>query len=111
MGSRANAVVIESGKRRIYFHRWAAQTLDALMSWGPGAALAEIREWDEVHPDSDEERWLDNVWAEGGCCIDFDRHHLLLYGGEDIECDVLWLETYMRLSGTRGGLDGRMGMG
>lgn len=37
------------------------------------------------------------MWAEGGCCIDLDKRHLILYGGEDIECDVLWLETYMEL--------------
>lgn len=97
MGSRANAVVIEDGKRHVYCHRWAAQTLDALMFWGTEVALAEIHEWDDGYPDSDDEPWLDNVWAEGGCCIDFDRRHLLLYGGDDIECDVLRLETYMNL--------------
>lgn len=26
-----------------------------------------------------------------------DTRHLILYGGEDIECDLLWLETYLRL--------------
>lgn len=100
MGSRANAVVIQKGKRHVYYAHWAAQYMDALMFWGPELALAEVRAWNdgrEDNPESKVEWWLDDVWAEGGCCIDLDKRHLILYGGEDIECDVLWLETYMRL--------------
>lgn len=100
MGSRANAVVIQEGRRHVYYAHWAAQYMDALMFWGPEHALAEIREWRdgrEDDPESDVEWWLDDAWAEGGCCIDLDKRHLILYGGEDIECDVLWLETYMKL--------------
>lgn len=99
MGSRANAVVIENEKRRVYYSHGAAQFMDALVFWGPEHALLEFREWkDNVACDDPEvEPWLDNVWAEGGCCIDLDNQHLILYGGEDIECDVLWLETYLRL--------------
>ena len=100
MGSRANAVVIENGKRHVYYDHGAAQFMDALMFWGPEHALAEVREWldgREKDPNWDGEWWLDNVWAEGGCCIDLDNEHLILYGGEDAECDVLWLETYLKL--------------
>ena len=100
MGSRANAVVIENGRRHVYYSHWAAQFMDALMFWGPDHALAEVSSWldgREDDPESDVEWWLDNVWAEGGCCIDLDKRHLVIYGGEDIECDVLWLETYLRL--------------
>lgn len=34
MGSRANAVVIESGKCHVYYSHGAAQFMDALMFWG-----------------------------------------------------------------------------
>ena len=102
MGSRANAVVIEGGKRHVFYSHGAAQLMDALMFWGPEHALLEVQGWrgDEEDVDEDgpeDEWWLDNVWAEGGCCIDLDNRHLILYGGEDIVCDVLWNETYLRL--------------
>ena len=100
MGSRANAVVVQNGTCRVYYAHWAAQFMDALMFWGPEHALAEISRWnDDVEEflDPNDAPWLDNVWAEGGCCIDLDTRHLILYGGEDIECDLLWLETYLRL--------------
>lgn len=100
MGSRANAVVIEGGKRHVYYSHWAAQFMDALAFWGPEHLLLEVRGWRdglEDNPSWDGEWWLDNVWAEGGCCIDMDNRRLLVYGGEDIQCDVLWLETYLRL--------------
>ena len=92
MGSRANAVVMQNGTCRIHYAHWAAQLMDALMFWGPEHALAEISEWeDDVEEllDPNDAPWLDNVWAEGGCCIDLDARHLILYGGEDIECDLL----------------------
>lgn len=91
---------MQNGTCRVYYAHWAAQFMDALMFWGPEHALAEISEWDddvEDFLDPNEAPWLDNVWAEGGCCIDLDARHLILYGGEDIECDLLWLDTYLRL--------------
>ena len=100
MGSRANAVVMQNGTCRVYYAHWAAQFMDALMFWGPEHALVEIAKWnDDVEEflDPNNAAWLDNVWAEGGCCIDLDTRHLILYGGGDIECDLLWLETYLRL--------------
>lgn len=100
MGSRANAVVIQDGKRHVYYAHWAAQFMDALAFWGPEHLLLEVQEWRDGREDDpawDGEWWLDNTWAEGGCCIDFDNKLLLLYGGEDIACDVLWLETYLKL--------------
>lgn len=100
MGSRANAVVIENGDRHVYYSHSAAQYLDALMFWGPDNALAEVRGWRdgrEDNPEWDGEWWLDNVWAEGACCIDLDNKKLMLYGGEEAECDILWLETYLKI--------------
>ena len=93
-------MIIENGKRHVYYSHGAAQDLDALMFWGPDSALAEIRGWRdgrEDEPEWDGEWWLDNVWAEGGCCMDLDNKVLILYGGDDPECDVLWLETYLKL--------------
>lgn len=103
MGSRANVVVIRHGRRRVYFNQWVAQDMDRYVFWGPQHLLdiMEDEDWDNAaEGDPDEvDLWLDDIWAEGGCCIDFDRRHVLLYGGEDIECDVLWIETYLRLLG------------
>ena len=93
-------MIIENGKRHVYYSHGAAKDLDALMFWGPDSALAEIRGWRDGREDElewDGEWWLDNVWAEGGCCMDLDNKVLILYGGDDPECDVLWLETYLKL--------------
>lgn len=100
MGSRANAVVVNGGNRHVYYSHGAAQTLDALAFYGPEFLLEEVQGWRdgrESNPDWDGEWWLDNAFAEGGCCIDLDNKYLLLYGGDDAECDVLWLETYLKL--------------
>lgn len=102
MGSRANAVVIRNGKRHVYYSHGAAQVLDAYAFFGPDFLLTEVQSWRdgrEDNPDWDGEWWLDNAFAEGGCCIDLDSKHLLLYGGDAPECDVLWLETYLKLIG------------
>jgi hypothetical protein len=102
MGSRANAVVIRDGKRHVYYSHSAAQTLDSFAFFGPDFLLAYVQRWldgREDNPDWDGEWWLDNAFAEGGCCIDLDRRHLLLYGGDAPECDVLWQETYLKLLG------------
>lgn len=79
MGQRCNLVIIENGQTTLYYDHWAANVLDIELLWGPEIARKFIEERD-AKPDS----WLDDVWAEGGCVIDFDSQHLLWYGGEDI---------------------------
>ncbi|WP_139652402.1 hypothetical protein [Raoultibacter phocaeensis] len=100
MGSRANVVLIRNGTRRVFYSHSAGQHMDEIMMWGPEIAELELSGWQDVtgaDSNCQDVRWLDNAWAEGGACIDFDTRHLVLCGGEDIECDVLWIETYLRL--------------
>lgn len=64
MGSRANAVVIESGKCHVYYSHGAAQFMDALMFWGPKHALLEVRDWRGGYEDDGDPQngwWLDNA--------------------------------------------------
>lgn len=90
MGLRANAVVMQSGHNHVYSQH-AGQDMDTLVFWGPEHIVAEVEsEWDE-------EGWSNDLCAEGGCCIDLDRRHLLLYGGDVADSDMLTLETYLRL--------------
>lgn len=98
MGSRADAVVVENGRVRIYFDKWAANHIDALVFWGLERTLEEFEEWyiaEEYGPGWNGDGLMDDVWAEGGCCVDLDRHHLLVYG--DGGRDVLWIEAYLKL--------------
>lgn len=91
MGSRANTVIMRNGRRHVYYSRHAGQYMDALVFWGPEHIVAEVTsEWDE-------EGWSNDLSAEGGCCIDLDRHHLIFYGGEVVDSDMLTLETYLSL--------------
>jgi len=79
MGQRCNLVIIENNQATVYYDHWAANKLDVELLWGPQIARKFIEER-EPRPDS----WLDEIWSEGGCVIDFDTQHLLWYGGEDI---------------------------
>jgi len=79
MGHRCNLVIIENRQATVYYDHWAANSLEFELLWGPEIARKFIEER-EPSPDS----WLDEVWAEGGCVMDFDTQHLLWYGGLDI---------------------------
>ena len=91
---------MRNGSRRVYYSHGAAEHMDALAFFGPEHVVAEITSsWDDGRWDDDDdfEWWLDDAWADGGCCVDLDRRHLILYGGDGVMCDALWLETYHRL--------------
>lgn len=79
MGQRCNLVIVENAKATLYYDHWAANSLDVELFWGPNIARAFV-ESRQAEPAS----WLDEIWSEGGCVIDFDTRHLLWYGGEDI---------------------------
>lgn len=42
MGSRANAVVMRNGSRRVFYSHGAAEHMDALAFFGPQHVVAEI---------------------------------------------------------------------
>ena len=75
MGNRANYVVIEGGRSEIYFSRWGAPYIPAVLLAGPEATVAYVR---ALTPDND---LLDCVWAEGGISLDIDQRELRFFGG------------------------------
>ncbi len=79
MGHRANYVVIENGQAQIYFSRWGALTIPAVVLSGPEATIAYVR---GLTPDTS---LLDCVWAEGGMLLNLDQYHMLFWGGDDID--------------------------
>ena len=82
MGQRCNLIIVEDGAFKLYYDHWAANRLDDELFWGPETARAFIEQRDE-----DPNAWLDEVWSEGGCVLDFDARRLTWYGGEDILYD------------------------
>lgn len=93
MGQRANLILVEGREYRLFYSHWCANTLPRDLFWGPRHAAAFIR----IQRAVDDSGWLDDVWAEGGALLDFDRRHFLLYGGEDVLYDVPLRRTYLEL--------------
>lgn len=94
MGSRANVVTIENGETKIYYFRWLAQEMDAFVILGEENFRKFLEESCE---EGDGECLMDNAWAEGGLLLDFDNKVLIWFGGEDIEGDRPYLDSYMFL--------------
>jgi hypothetical protein len=92
MGQRANYVVFENGKYRLFYSHWAANTIDRDLFWGPRAALTFIRQQREMSPDD----WLDDVWCEGGAVVDLDGRILTFFGGEDVIYEIPLRRLYLR---------------
>jgi len=95
MGQRANLIIVEHGRHRLYYNHWCANRLDCDLFWGPDHAAAFVRLQDEVGDD----KWLDDIWAEGGAVLDRDRSVLLFFGGEDVLRDVPLRRLYLELVG------------
>lgn len=85
MGHRCNLVIVENGTPVVYYDHWAANTLDTTLFWGPERTLTFIRQREPVSGPL-----LDPVWGEGGAVLDLDRKRLTWFGGEDINCDIIW---------------------
>lgn len=85
MGQRANLLIVEAGRRTLYYDHWCANRLDEELFWGPEEALHFIR---QLESSSSEDEWLDERWCEGAAVVDVDRHILLFFGGEDILYDA-----------------------
>lgn len=79
MGHRANYVLIEGRRPEIYFSRWGAPSIPAVLLSGPEATIAYVR---ALTPD---EELLDEDWAEGGVLLHVDRRELRFFGGWRIE--------------------------
>ncbi|HEY2587826.1 MAG TPA: hypothetical protein VGI81_18925 [Tepidisphaeraceae bacterium] len=93
MGQRANLIVIEGGRAEIFYTHWRANTLTTDLFWGPKYGVTLARAQERAGPAD----LLDEVWAEAGALIDLDQESLLLFGGEDLRCDVPLRRLYLRL--------------
>lgn len=78
MGNRANYVFIKNGQKQIFFSRWGAPTIPAVLLSGPEETLKYIR---ELEPD---DALMTNVFAEGGILYNADERRVLFWGGDYI---------------------------
>ncbi|GHO53423.1 hypothetical protein [Ktedonobacter robiniae] len=76
MGNRANYVLIEQGQKQIFFSRWGALTIPAVLLSGPEETLKYIRELES------DDALMTNVFAEGGILYNADERRVLFWGGE-----------------------------
>ncbi len=83
MGARADYMLIEDGAIDIYYDKWGAQGVPAVVIDGSEATIASIR---ELAPT---ESLMDDIWAEGGILLDMDRRELLFFGGDSIRFSSL----------------------
>ena len=84
MGQRANLLIIEAGRRTLYYDHWCANRLDDELFWGPEEALHFIRQRGPIGQDG----WLDETWCEGAAVVDVQNRVLLFFGGEDLLFDA-----------------------
>lgn len=78
MGHRCNYVVREDGELTLYYSHWGALGVPRDFFWGLAAARAFLA----GHEPCGEDRWLDDVYGEGGAALDLDTKTLTIDGGE-----------------------------
>src|SRR5579862_9888603 len=76
MGARANCVIVEDGRRHIFYGHWTAIHIPAMMLSGPQGTMEQIR---GMRP---EDQLTDTVWAEGGLVVNCDLQTVVYWGGE-----------------------------
>lgn len=74
MGNRANYVLIKNGQKQIFFSRWGAPTIPAVLLSGPEETLKYIR---ELEPD---DALMTNVFAEGSILYNADERRVMFWG-------------------------------
>jgi hypothetical protein len=79
MGHRANYVLLEGSTSHIYFSRWGALSIPAVLLSGPEATIDYVRSLTPT------DGLLDCVWAEGGLVVDQNRRLVKFFGGQEIE--------------------------
>lgn len=93
MGHRAALARLKDGHLSLYYHHWAATSLDATLFWGPQGFLELI---ESCQPAS---QWMTTNWCEGAALLDEDAGRLLWFGGEDVRCDPLLFSVQLALMG------------
>lgn len=81
MGHRANYICRTVWGLELYYSHWGANVIHADLFWGPESALEFCRSQRATG------EWLDDVWCEGGACLDLEAKHLVFFGGENIKYD------------------------
>lgn len=77
MGQRANFVIVENNKSRIYYSHWEAEHTPNILAQGLEFCEKYFKEFTE-------DGWImDNAFAEGGILIDKDKFNILIFGGSD----------------------------
>lgn len=77
MGHRANFILVEGKKHKIYYTHWRALEIPNILAQGLDFCEKYFKEFNE-------DGWLmDNASAEGGILIDKDNNKILIFGGED----------------------------
>lgn len=79
MGNRASYLLIEDGQSHIYFSRWGALSIPAVLLSGPDATMAYIRALTPY------ESLLDDTWGEGAILLDVDTRELRFFGGLEVD--------------------------
>jgi hypothetical protein len=93
VGQRANYAIVEAGQYRLFYHHWGAESIDRDLFWGPEHVLAFIRAQRELAPD----KWLDDVWCEGGAVVHLDARVLTFFGNADGVWEIQPRRLYLRL--------------
>lgn len=81
MGHRAKYIVKSDRDFELYYSHWGANVVPSDFFWGPQAALEFVRSQKTTT------EWLDDVWCEGGACLDTEVRRLVFFGGEDAQYD------------------------
>lgn len=92
MGHRANLILVTESSYELYYSHWSL-SLPVDMFWGSEHAINYIKKLER----RENNRWLDEVWAEGGALVDPYQKVMILFGGESLDQDILLLNTYLEL--------------
>jgi hypothetical protein len=76
MGARANCVIVERERPHIFYGRWAAIAIHAMLLSGPQGTIEQIRGMTPA------DQLTDTVWAEGGLVVNCDTQRVVYWGGE-----------------------------
>lgn len=84
VGERANYVLIDGGKAKVFHAQWGAR--DCLLRLAEGA---EGLKRSVPEGAREETTLMDGVWAEGGILIDYDARVCVAFGEVDVEFDEM----------------------
>ena len=78
MGHRANYLIIDDTGHELFYSHWGGHRICQELFWGPEHAR------DYVRRQTSAETLMNDVWCEGGVCLDFRTRELLVFSVEDL---------------------------